>query len=242
MARTVTLDQLRSRIRWQADVSGLTLRHTNADLTTEINQSVQRFREMISDNGFQYYLRTATGTLPVGKTAPYPFGVLDLSAVSPNVVRVFGIDVTVNSTTHSLDAVDFAERTRYQYPDGPTGGVPVAFTMWTDTNVAILPPSQTAYPYVLWYLPVQTNLVADADTFDGKVGWEDWIVWDGFHKLIHRDTYPALFASVATERANIQQDILKRSRHLQRQGPAVKRDTRGDKRSKMLLARRTWLR
>ena len=242
MARNKTLAQLRALVRWQADISGLTLRHTDADLTTEINQSIQRFREMVSDNGFQYYLTTSTGTLPVGQTAPYPFGVLDLAAVSPNVVRVHGLDVTVNSQTHSLDAVDFAERTRYQYPDGPSGGVPVAFTMWTDTKVAILPPSQSAYSYVLWYLPVSTDLSADADTFDGKAGWETWIVWDVFHKLIHRDTYPQLFASVATERANIQADILKRSRHLQRQGPMVKRDTRGDKRSKLLLARRTWLR
>jgi hypothetical protein len=86
------------------------------------------------------------------------------------------------------------------------------------------------------------RLSADADTFDGKAGWEDWIVWDGFHKLIHRDTYPAIFASVATERDRLQAAILKRSRHLQRVGPMTKRDTRGDKRSKLLLARRTWLR
>ncbi len=242
MARLKTLDQLRALVRWQADAAGLTLRHTDNDLATELNESIQRFREMISDNGFPYYLTTATGSLPVGVTSPHPFGVLDISALSPSAVRIYGLDVTVSGTTHSLDAVDFAERTRYQYPDGPTGGVPVAFTMWTDTKIALLPPSQSAYSYVLWYLPVATDLSGGSDTFDGKAGWETWVVWDVFHKLIHRDTYPALFASVGAERDRLRAEILKRSNHLQRQGPMVKRDTRGDKRSKIQLARRTWLR
>jgi hypothetical protein len=230
-------------IRFQSDTAGLTLRHTDADLLIVINQSIQRFREMVSDAGFSYYLTpSAAASFTTGATSPYAFKVLDIASLSPTAVRIYGIDVTVSGAIHSLDAVDFAERNKYQYSDGPSTGVPVAFSMYSDTKVAILPPPDATYAYTIWYLPQVTELSAGSDTFDGKAGWEEWIVWDVFHKLIHRDTYPQLFASVATERDRLQADIVKRARNLQRVGPMVKRDTRGDKRAKMGLARRSWLR
>jgi hypothetical protein len=242
VARTKTLAQLRALVQWQPDTSGLTLRHSTADLNTEINQSIQRFREMVSDNGLPYYLTTETVTMPVGPTSPYAFGVLSLSAVTPSVLRVYGLDITVSGEVMSLDAVDFRERNSFQSRELSGNGTPIAFTMWDDSNVAILPASDSAYSGTLWYLPVAADLSADADTFDGKAGWETWIVWDVVHKLCVRDSYVQMIPVVLAERDRVQGEVLRRSRSLQRVGPMTKRDTRGEKRAKAILSRRAWLR
>ena len=94
MARTVRLDTLRGDIQWIADTKGLTVRHTSADLNRAINQSIQRFREKVSNRGIRHFLTHSAGTLSAGATSPFPFTVLDLAALSPSVVRVFGIDIT----------------------------------------------------------------------------------------------------------------------------------------------------
>ena len=241
MARTITLANLRSLIQWQADIAGLTLRHTSASLTTAINSSIQRFREWISDNGFQYYLTHKTGTLGTGATSPHVFYELDMTAFSPTVVRVYGFDVEVNGERHQLDPIDFRDRNAFQDRNN-ANGIPVAFTMYNDVKLALLPPPGSPYTYVLYYLPVAADLSGESDTFDGKAGWEWWIVWDVFHSILHRDANPELLASVKMERDKIQESILRRSRSLQRVGPMGKRDTRGETRTKRLFAGRTWLR
>lgn len=238
--RTRQLSDLLLDIRWQADQLGATLRNTDTQLTRALNQSIQAFREWISDNGFSYYLKPSTGVLPVGATSPYAFGQLTISAISPAVVRVYGLDVKVNGIIYGLDAVAFAERNRYQTVDTNTSGIPVAFTMYDNNQIAIMPPALSAYPYTLWYLPVSTDLAAGSDVFDGIAGWEEWLTWDVLVKLVVREKEPAIASVALSERDKVQAAILKRSRHLQRQGPMVKRDTRADRMNKRLLARNFW--
>lgn len=236
--RTRTLTNLLADVRWQADQLGATVRHDDSSLTRALNQSIQRFREWVSDNGFAYYLVPSTpGSLPVGATSPYAFGQLDISAVTPAVVRIYGLDVTVNGEIISLDPVAFGERNSFQHFED-SGGIPVAFSMYSNTKIAILPPSQSAYQYVLWYLPVASDLSSGSDTFDGIAGWEEWLVWDMLIKIIVRDDAPNAAQIALTERDRIQADILKRSRNLQRVGPMVKRDTRGEKAAKRAFAGR----
>jgi hypothetical protein len=240
--RTRTLTNLLADVRWQADQLGATLRNTDPDLTRALNQSIQAFREWISDNGFQYYLRPSSGVCPIGATSPYAFGLLDISAISPAVVRVYGLDLTVNNVIYSLDAVTFAERNTFQgfLSDTNKSGIPIAFSMYTNTGVALLPPAQAAYPYTLWYLPVGTDLTAGSDTFDGIAGWEEWLYWDMLVKLVVRESDAAKAQIASGERERVQAAILKRSRHLQRQGPSIKRDTRGEKLDKRRFLRSNW--
>ena len=217
------------------------MRNDEPSLTRVLNQSIQAFREWISDNGFAYYLVPATGVCPIGATAPYAFGLLTISSISPGVVRVYGVDLTVNNVVYSLDAVAFAERNGFQgfLSDTSKTGIPTNFTMYDNNKISLLPPAQAAYPYTLWYLPVAQDLSADSDTFDGIAGWEEWLVWDVCVKLAFRESDQIKLA-MAGERDRIQAAILKRSRHLQRQGPMIKRDTRGEKMDKKRFLRSNW--
>jgi hypothetical protein len=246
MARNVTIAELEHAIRWQADQERAVLRHSSADIRRVTNNSIQRFREIISDNGHPYFLKSFSGTLDVGAGRDtngqvLAWGILDTSVVSPEVVRVYGLDVQVNSVTAELDSVEFRQRNFYQYGNYQTS-IPVAFFGYDEKKIGILPPPDRAYNYTLWYLPVLPQLLADEDEFNpGIPGAEEWVIWDVMHKILNRDNYPRLLASVKLERDELMTDIQMRASSHQRTGPPKRIDTRGRTREKNWFFYRQWL-
>jgi hypothetical protein len=219
VSRTVTLTQLQTDIQYQCDIIGATARHPSANQTRLINQAIQRFREKITNEGAQHYLVSTSSTLGTGPTSPYPFYVLDLSAVSPSLVRTYGIDIKIGSETRSLLHVPFQDRD--QYGGGLVRGVPVAWAHYQTAKVAILPPAGSAYTYVAWYLPVFTDLSAGGDTFDGVAGWEDFIVWDVVCRIIARDTYPEAWQIAQQHKLESWNDIVRSATKVSSAGGAV---------------------
>jgi hypothetical protein len=206
MARNVTLSQLRTDVANQCDfVVGASGRYTPALLTRLLNQSIQRFRERVSADGMTHFLVSTSGTLS-GPTAPYAFEVLDLSSVTPSIVRTFGVDVTVQGVIRTLSYRPFQERNEYS-DVGP--GVPIAWSQYQTRTIAILPGANGQYPYTVWYLPVLADLVNDSDTFDGVSGWENWVVWDVVAQLAARDQYQGAFEQFSMLRDGIWQDIIR---------------------------------
>jgi hypothetical protein len=224
MARNVTLVQLRQDISDQCDITvGNAARYTPTHLNRLINQSIQRFREKLSSEGCQHYLVSTSSALGTGATSPYPFYSLDLSAVTPSIVRVYGLDLTVTSNDiRTLPYVDFAERDKY----GAQSGTPMAWSNFGTRKIAIFPPSSTAYTYVVWYLPVLADLSSDADTFDGVAGWEDFIVWDVVCRLIAKDNYATQYQLALNQCDRLWADILRNATRVVSAGGAhIGRDT-----------------
>lgn len=240
MARTVTLTVLLGEIRWLADAKGLTVRHSDADITRALNQSIQRFREKVSNRGIRHYLTHTTGTLSQGPTSPFAFTVLDLSAASPGIVRVFGVDITYQSRIISLEQVDFESRNDFQrgYQASASADVPEAWANYQTNRLAILPCSNGAYPYTVWYLPVLADLVNGSDTFDGISGWELWLQWDVLVKLINRDKYGADYAMAVQERELVWQDIERNASPVKRGGVVRRYDARGIRADQRMRRRR----
>lgn len=206
MSRTASLTTLISDVRAKGDFGGASVRHTDAQITRLINQAIQAFRRRVSDEGSTHYLVSSSGTLGSAPTSPYPFYQLDLSALSPALVRTYGIDVTFPSgNVVSLDYVPFNERARYG--SASQGGTPVAWSHFRTDQVAILPAPDQALPYVVWYLPKYTDLASGSDTFDGVEGWEDWVVWEVVCQVIARDQFPQAFATASALRAEAQANV-----------------------------------
>ncbi len=229
MSRNVTLLQLRTDITTQADIVGGTARYATATLNRFINQSIQRFRERLSSEGAQHYLVSATGSLGIGVTSPYPFYVLDLTALAPSIVRVYGVDVTFNGgIVRTISHVPFASRA--DYGGSVVLGEPMAWANVNTRKLAIMPGPNQAYVYVVWYLPVLADLAADGDTFDGVAGWEDFIVWDVVCRLIVRDQYLTAFQTATAYKAELWADILRNATRVTSAGGAVvARDSMGDR-------------
>lgn len=243
MARTRSLTNLLADVRFQSDVQGFSLRHDDTNLTRLINQSIQDFRDKVSSEGIQHYLTSATGTMTAGVTSGYPFKILDCSAFSPNVVRVFGVDVQLTDTRwQPLRAVDFVERANYQWPGGIAGGnVPEAFANMTTYTLAIMPAPGRTITYRVWYLPLLTDLATGSDTFDGITGFEQWLVWDVCAKVVTRDQNPQGYSLITTERDRAWADVLRGSSKVNAAGGALKRmDTMGRRES--TIRNRSWFR
>lgn len=225
MARTKTLAELRSLVANQADIVGASARYTPTLLNGLINQSIQHFRERISlETEGARYLTATSGTLSVGATSPYPFQVLDLSGVSPGLVRTFGVDLIINGQVVTLQRRPFHERAMF----GTQPSVPVAWAHFQTDKIAILPAPATAYSYTVWYLPVLSELSSDAATFDGVAGWEDYIVWDVFSRLVVRDNESTLYQQATDKAERLFADILRGATQVSHAGGAHKgRDTFG---------------
>ncbi len=230
MSRTVTLVQLRSDVAAQADFTIDTGRYTTVTLNRFINQSIQRFRERLSTEGATHFLVSTSGNLIAGATSPYQFNVLDLSAVSPSVVRVYGVDVTLSSSSmiRSLSHTPFTMRSDYGGPQ--LRGEPLAWSNFQTRKIAIMPSPQSTYAYTVWYLPVLADLVNDSDTFDGVAGWEDYIVWDVVCRMVTRDQYQDSYPLASGERDRIWADIVRSATKVAAAGGAhIARDTMGQR-------------
>lgn len=226
MARTRTLALLEADVRWQCDQEGATLRHTSAQVRRQINQAIQRFRLKISqDAGLPYYLTDATGTLTAGaESSTQPWTLLTHGIT--NLVWIRSVAVTYQGETHQLQEAPFDAIYEMQEGGNTTTGYPRAFTSPNTTEIFILPASNGAYPYQIWYLPAGTDLSADGDTFDGLAGWEDWVVLDTCIRLLLRDEHSEEIGPFEGYKAQIWEDIMA-AKVRGRAGPHKRLDRRG---------------
>lgn len=228
MARNVTVAQLTTDICSAVDVALSTEgRYQQALFTRRINQSVQRLREKLSNEGVQHYLTHAAGTLTPGATSPHSFAVLDLSALSPALVRVYGLDVKVGGLSQTVCQVDLSDaRDRYGGPDAT--GVPSGWANYGTDRLALFPPPREALPYVVYYLPVLPDLVSTSDTWNGVAGWEDYVLYDVAIQLLGRDNYATQFTLLSGLKAEAWQDVLRNATRVTSAGGAhVGRDSFG---------------
>ena len=227
--RNVTLLQLRLDIQNQADIAGLTARHGATLIDRRINQSIQRFRERLSGEGARHFLAYATGTIQPGATSGFPFRELDVHPVASGLVRAYGLDIkTSGGEWKRLEHTTFEDRANYGGP--VANGEPDVWAEYQTTKLAILPCPDKQYDYLLWYLPVLPDLVANSDTFNGVAGWEDYVMWDVSTSLVVRDQYPQTYQMFVAERQASWADILRNATRVTGAGGAtVGRDSMGAK-------------
>lgn len=234
MARLRKLSELEEMVRWQSDQEHAELRHTPEAVRRAINQSIQEYRELVSENGDPYFLVSHCGTMtpgravdPGGTGRQFNWGSIDTSTFDPEVHRIYGLDVKVDQYVNNLDHLGFASRNQWQNLYGTAEGYPVGFFMYNENTLGILPAPNQPYEYTLWYLPVLPALMNDDDEFNpGLPGGEEWIVWDLLTKLLVRDNYPRQLAYAEGKRQQLSESIISRARQHQRVGPAVRLDTR----------------
>ena len=245
-ARTITLANLLSDIRYQANVDGLTGRHPDARLVPIINRSIQRLRQQVSESGVTFYLYTKTGTFSTTEASDGPYAELavpdDATNYPMGVAGIFGVNVKVNDRWYPLDRVHYTQEPDFQWNGflrGERTGTPKAWftrhvgiestTTVSAVSLAILPVPDQAYSYALKVLPAWNDIAAANTTYviNGIAGWEEYVLWDAVVRITARDNDTlSLYQIARLERDAALQQIMKDAAGFDR-GPLKRLDTRG---------------
>lgn len=218
---------MRSDVRIAADIGNALTRWPDAALNRLINESIQELRELVSENGHDYYLKHVATVVSAGD---------DRITLNSDFLRVKGIDIDVNGESIALEEFQFSERNNYggTMVTGAERGTPVAYRIVmgadavgtvADVEALLMPVSDATYPVHIWYLPVWADLTADGHLFDGVAGWEDWVKWDVCCKIGTSDKNVTLYQMADAERGKKQATIGKKS-HRRAPNPARRLDTR----------------
>lgn len=223
MARTRTLAQLRSDVADRADIQdgGSSGRHTSAQLNRYINQAIQKYITLVSSVGGQNYYSKRTGVLSMGTSTT-----VDANGWAPNqyiplptdFFELIGIDLIYGGNTRSMQPFSVAERNRfrdqpYWLSSNQTGRPRYYRIMGANaagTQVAeVIPWSDGgAYQYEIWYIPEFADLVADGDTFDGRAGFEEWIVNRAAMDALKKDgEADSVYAALSAENEKLEREM-----------------------------------
>ena len=192
MPRTRTLAELRSDVADRADLTdgGSSGRYTSAKLNRYINQAIQRYQQLVTGAGGQDWYMKRSGATAIGSSQTR-----DSAGWAPNMYialpsdffDMIGLTVTISGTTMPMVPFERSERTLFRempsYLTSKSMGQPVYYriggTNASGAHIAeIIPWSDGAgYEYEMFWTPVTADLVADADTFDGRAGFEEYVVY-----------------------------------------------------------------
>jgi len=200
---------------------GATGRHPSAELNRFINQAIQKYITLVSGSGGQNYYSKRTGVLTMGTStvvdaagwAPYQYVPLP-----SDFFELIGIDLIYGSNVQTL--VQFSNAERNQFRDGPFWlssngrGRPVYFRIMglnaAGTQIAeVIPWSDGgAYQYEIWYIQQFPDLAADGDTFDGRAGFEEWIVNRAAMDALKKDANAtALYGVITAENDKLEREM-----------------------------------
>lgn len=251
MARTRTLTQLLADVCERADVTdgGTTGRHTTAFITRHINQAIQQFQRLVTDNGNPTYLKQVAAVTSTSSTVDASnWAPRDYLALPTDFYHLEGIDITNGGMT--LTMVDYMtlERNMYKFAPAWLGtdgtGMPVYYKLGGHNAagsaiVKIIPSADAVYNCVIWYLPIPTDLAAGGDTFDGIAGYEEWVVNRAAMDLLLRDgANQPTYQAIAAENARLESNMV--FEFANSAGPGRRLDARALRASIRELARGYW--
>lgn len=180
MARERTLAQLREEVRQRVDAENATTWLPNAELTRYINQSIARLHRLIAREHEELLAARQTVTTVAG---------VEIYTLSPGFHKIVGspeVDLGGPGPV-PMRRWTWAERTSYLYTGGWTSDQPIAYRIQGADRLSFLPVPDQAHTITVHYIPPPTDLAADSDTYDGRAGWEEWVVVDAAIKVATKE-------------------------------------------------------
>lgn len=187
MASNTTFGAIITSAQQRADLvnSGFV---TAAEWRSMTNASLQQlYEKLVSAYGSDYEVQTP---FSVTTTA-----VDDAYALPTDFFKLLGVDLqispsaaTSNSGWTTVWRFNFAQRNQWTLPNVfPLGGrTPLQYRLRAG-KLWLTPQPAGGQVLRLWYAPVFVPLVADADSFDGVNGWEEWAINDVAMKALTKE-------------------------------------------------------
>jgi hypothetical protein len=155
-----TLANLRLESQQRANQENKTLVATS-EWNRYINLAMSELYDLVISVNPHYYVSSSPFTLTSTNS-------LDLTSLSPLFYKLRGLDYLPSTTGRAitLHPFNFAERNKQGYRAYAIEG----------TKLTILPNTNFAGPYTVWYTPVPPSLVIDGDTLDSILDvWAEYI-------------------------------------------------------------------
>lgn len=206
-----TLSDLISKARTRADMVNSDF-VSDADVTEMVNVSYSELYEFLVQTFEDYFIAETTITTVSGTDA------YDLSAVSPGIFKLRGVDLQLSAAAGNaipLRRFEWAERSRYNQAVWGSVVMPGARRpayRLLGSKLKLAPPPDAAYDLKVYYVPAVTLLSNDTpgttDVLPGEVrpGWEEYIVIGAAIRMLEKeqnDTTP-LMAELARLKARIE--------------------------------------
>lgn len=220
--RTRTLAQLRSDVRQRADCEG-DPHISDAELTRYINQSCAALHAKMVDVNELYFFQEQNLVTVAGVDQ------VNLS-ISNSFYKLLHVEVQIGSIWRTLDRWTFEKRTLYRNASSwGLSQLPISYRLSRAQNGAavlvLAPTPDAAYPLIVASVQSFADLAADADTYDGADGWEEWVVWDSAIKCLVKSEESIVDAT--RERDAVWARIEPQLHTPDLEQPAVVRDTAG---------------
>lgn len=170
---SVTLESLRDQARQRADMVNSEF-CSDVEINQYINNSITELYDLLVSVNEDYYVTSGTVSLVNGT---------DSYSLPADFYKLLGVDVDYNGQQIAIKPFMFAERSRMQTA---LSGAPFRYRL-QGSNIKFIPEPDTSYTVTLWYVPRFTALSADASTFDGINGWEEYVIVDAAIKMLQKE-------------------------------------------------------
>lgn len=188
---TVTLLSVRTQVRQRADMVNSQF-CSDAELNGFISGSYKELYDLlISSYGNDYSVATPVTFQTDGTNDKYSLPDGTLYSGAPAFYKLLGVDLQVQGASGAwltLKPFAFAERNRFS-PYGIQSLFSSAVLRYRllGNQIWFTPLPQSGLTVQLWYIPEPSTLSADADTFDGISGWEEYVVIDAAIKAMQKE-------------------------------------------------------
>jgi hypothetical protein len=169
MARTRTLALLRAEVQARADIEN-DPHITSAEVDRFINQSIAALHQKAALAGEDEYT-TSVAIPTVAGSESY--------TVASAFFKIVSADALVSGEVRPLRRWTFAERHLFlNATSWSSTSQPLAYRLVGGDTIKLLPVPDGVYTVTVWYIPASTVLAADGDLYDGRDGFEEWVVLD----------------------------------------------------------------
>lgn len=199
MARSRRLDDLRTDAYKRSDNEGATDRHPPADVTRYINQGrAERYDLMVEARGRQYFRKNPAQKITTLSTATR-------YALNPDFYRLISVRRACDAPAllypfRAEDEPDLRMVSGFPWPE---------YYELQNGFIELLPAHAAGVCIVVDYVPVITDLVADADQTDGINGWEEYEIDFAARCMASKDEEWELVRSIDADMARMKDRIAK---------------------------------
>jgi len=202
MARQRTLTELILEVRQRADIENST-HITDAEITRMLNQSTARLYGEISQRcEGDYAVKTTITTVAGTESYSMPATFWRLASIPP-ITDISGrrSDLRRWSTRDRASLLDPVR--------GWTTARPVYYRLMAADQISFLPVPDGVYSVDVWYIPASPEMTLGSDKFDGRNGWEEFVILDAVIKCITKEEGDA--SVFAAERETLRREILEQA-------------------------------